>query len=125
MAAEETTTLARQTRHSRSTQLGDDLTHTLTFVRRLQEPFPGLPPDSIHSRFLDQYMKRGGNLEVYKPQVFPAALYGTVRYLGMLQTQCVVNLHYIITHITSGVVAVVRFVAVPDSPSNKRITPEL
>ena len=41
--------------HIRSTQLGDNLVHTMTFLCYLKESFPGLQPDRILSLFLDQF----------------------------------------------------------------------
>jgi len=39
----------------RTTQLGDDLIHTMTFLTHLKESFPGLRPDRILSLKLDQF----------------------------------------------------------------------
>jgi len=41
--------------HIRSTQLGDILVHTMTFLCHLKESFLGLRPDRILSLFLDQF----------------------------------------------------------------------
>ena len=39
----------------RTTQLGDDLIHTMTFRTHLKESFPGLRPDRILSLKLEQF----------------------------------------------------------------------
>ena len=41
--------------HIRSTQLGNNLVHTMTFPCHLRESFPGLQLDRILSLFLDQF----------------------------------------------------------------------
>ena len=40
--------------HIRSTQLGDNLIHTVTFLCHLKESFTGLRPERILSLHLDQ-----------------------------------------------------------------------
>ncbi|MBP60893.1 MAG: hypothetical protein CMJ62_05130 [Planctomycetaceae bacterium] len=51
---------ARWIEHTtRSTQLGDNLVHTMTFLGHLKESFPGLQPDRILSLLLDHFWGGG------------------------------------------------------------------